>query len=327
MSITRRSFFRYCTLSAAALGLDASGLKVLREALANPSAPSVIWLIGSACTGCSVSFLNRISDKPGEPADVADVVLNAINLVFHPTIMGAAGETAVSALKQAYNKGNYVLVLEGAVATKFDGHPCVVWNYNGAEVTFQQAVQELTAKALATVCVGTCASFGGIPASGSNPSGAMGVRQFTGLPTINISGCPANPDWVVWAIVQLLTSTPVTLDVDGRPAALYSTGFDGVTPEDPYIHHKCPRNPTNTLTPHALDYGESGHCMEYLGCRGPFTKSRCNGSWNGIGGHVYPPDPHPGHWCIGVNAPCHGCVEKTYPGPQPFFYQTFDPHA
>ena len=316
MSITRRSFLRYCTLSATALGLDAPKLGLLREALANPAAPAVIWLIGSACTGCSVSFLNRISDKPGEPVDVADVALNAINLVFHPTLMGAAGATAVSALKQAYERGNYVLVLEGAVPTRFNGHPCVVWNYNGAEVTFQQAVQELTAKSIATVCVGTCASFGGIPASGSNPSGAMGVRQFTGRPTINISGCPANPDWVVWAIVQLLLAKPVALDADGRPVALYSTGHDGLS-EEPCIHDKCPRNPGNTGTPIAISFGESGHCLQELGCRGPFTKSRCEASWNGIGGHVAP-GTHPGHWCVGVNAPCHGCVEKTFPGPESF---------
>lgn len=316
MSITRRSFFRYCSLSAAALGLDLPKLGLLREALANPNAPSVIWLIGSACTGCSVSFLNRISDKAGEPADVADVVLNAINLVFHPTIMGAAGATAVSALKQAYNTGNYVLVLEGAVPTKFDGHACVVWNYKGAEVTFQQAVQELTARALKTVCVGTCASFGGIPASGSNPTGAMGVHQFTGRPTINISGCPANPDWVVWAIVQLLTGQPVALDEDGRPTALYATGHGGGV-EPAVIHDKCPRNPGNSGNPLALNFGEDGHCLQDLGCRGPFTKSRCEASWNGIGGHLRP-SPHPGHWCIGVNAPCHGCVEKTFPGPESF---------
>jgi hydrogenase small subunit len=319
MPITRRSFLRYCTLSATALGLCHSKLGLLREALANPAAPSVIWLIGSACTGCSVSFLNRISDKAGEPADVVDVVGGAINLVYHPTIMGAAGESAVAALKQTYNRGNYVLVVEGAVATKFDGHPCVVWNYEGKDVTFQQAVQELTAKSIANVCVGTCASFGGIPASGSNPSGCMGVKQFTGRSTINVSGCPANPDWVVWAIVQLLTGTPVTLDEDGRPSALYSRGFDG-TPEDPVIHHKCPRNPDISGAPLARSFGENGHCLELLGCRGPATKSRCNGQWNGIGGHVAG-QPHPGHWCIGVNAPCNGCVEKTFPGPESFYEQ------
>ncbi len=316
MSITRRSFFRYCTLSAAALGLDACGLRLLREALANPAAPSVIWLIGSACTGCSVSFLNRISDKAGEPADVADVVANAINLVFHPTLMGSAGETAVSALKQAYNRGNYILVLEGAVPTAFQGHPCVVWSYHGREVTFQEAVQELTPRALQTVCVGTCASFGGIPAAGSNPTRAMSVGQFTGRRTLNISGCPANPDWVVWAVVQLLLGNPVTLDADGRPSALYNTGFTGAA-EDAIIHDKCPRNPGKTGTVLAEAFGEDGHCLEPLGCRGPFTKARCNGAWNGIGGHA-PGQAHPGHWCIGVNAPCHGCVEKSFPGPQSF---------
>lgn len=318
MPITRRSFFRYCTASAAALGLTNAKLGLLREALANPAAPSVVWLIGSACTGCSVSFLNRIAEKPGDPASVVgvdDVVANAINLVFHPTIMGAAGETAVAALKKAA-AGSFVLVLEGAVATKFQGHPCVVWSYKGKEVTFQEAVQELVPKALATVCVGTCAAFGGIPASGSNPTGAMGVKQFTGRNTINISGCPANPEWVVWAIVQLLTGTPVTLDADGRPVDLYSKSYTGAT-EFPLIHDKCPRNPSTTGTLKALNFGENGRCLEDIGCRGPFTKSRCNAAWCGVSGRQIG-EAHPGHWCIGVNAPCHGCVEKTFPGPQSF---------
>lgn len=315
---------RYCMLSAGVLGLDVCKLRLLEQALANPSssAPTVIWLIGSACTGCSVSLLNRISDKAGEPADIVDVIGNDINLVFHPTIMGAAGATSVAALKRAYNTGNFVLVLEGAVPTAFDGHPCVVYTYNGKEVTFQQAVQELTAKALATVCVGTCASFGGIPASGSNPTGAMGVSQFTGRPTINISGCPANPDWIVWAIVQLILGNPVTLDSDGRPTALYNLDFSN-SPTYSLIHDKCPRNPANTSTPIASNFGENGHCLRQLGCRGPATKARCNGAWNGISGNglVNPSDPHPGHWCIGVNAPCHGCVETTFPGTAPFFEQ------
>ena len=316
MSITRRSFFRYCTLSAAALGLDALKLRLLEQALANPAAPSVIWLIGASCNGCSVSLLNRLSDKTGEPAEVTDVLAGAINLVFHPVVMSAAGETAVSALKQAYNRGNYVLVVEGAVPTAFGGRACVVWSYEGAEVTFQQALQELSARSLATVCVGTCASFGGIPASGKNPTAAMGVRQFTGRPTINISGCPANPDWIVWAVVQLLTSTPVALDRDGRPSALYSIGFNGAD-ESPFIHDKCPRNPGFTGTALALNFGEDGHCLQPLGCRGPSTKSRCLGAWNGIGGRAVP-QLHPGNWCIGANAPCQGCVERTFPGPQPF---------
>lgn len=317
MAISRRQFLKYCNLSAAALGLSAAKLRLVEEALANPAAPSVIWLIGSACTGCSISFLNRISDKVGEPASVAEVVTGAINLVFHPTIMGGAGETAVSALKQAYSKGNYILVLEGAVPTAFGGKACVVYTDNGVEVTFQQAAIELASRAAKIVCVGTCACFGGIPASGSNPTEALGVQQLVGRPTINISGCPANPDWVVWAIVQLLLGNNPALDADGRPTALYSTGHTGVA-EPAFIHDKCPRNPTNTGTAMATSFGENGHCLQNLGCRGPLTKARCNASWNGIGGHTFG-QVSPGHWCIGVNAQCHGCVEKTFPGPLSFF--------
>jgi hydrogenase small subunit len=304
------------------LGLDSLKLRLLNEALANPAAPSVIWLIGASCNGCSVSFLNRLSDRAGEPADIAEILTTDINLVFHPVVMGAAGETAVAALKRAYNQGNYVLVVEGAVQTAFNGHACVVWSYGGTEVTFQQAVQELSARALATVCVGTCASFGGIPASGPNLTGAMGVGQFTGRPTINLSGCPANPDWVTWAIVQLLLGNPVALDADNRPTALYSTAFDG-SAENPLIHEKCPRNPSYTGTPLALNFGEDGHCLRQLGCRGPYSKARCKAAWNGIGGHVLP-QPHPGHWCIDANAPCQGCVERTFPGPQPF-HEPYNP--
>jgi hydrogenase small subunit len=317
MAITRRQFLKYCNLSAAALGLSATKLRLVQEALANPNAPTVIWLIGSSCTGCSVSFLNRISDKTGEPATVTDVVAGAINLVYHPVIMASAGETAVASLKQAYNRGNYVLVLEGAIPTAFGGHACVVYSYGNEEVTFQQAAIELSSRAAAVVCVGTCASFGGIPAAGSNPTQAMGVQPIIGRPTINISGCPANPDWVVWAVVQLLLGNSPELDADGRPTALYTTGFTGAA-EPSWIHDKCPRNPNSTGTPFATMFGENGHCLQNLGCRGPMTKSRCKAAWNGIGGHVLG-QTSPGHWCIGVNAPCHGCVEKTFPGPESFY--------
>jgi hydrogenase small subunit len=231
--------------------------------------------------------------------------------------MAAAGDTAVAAIKRAQETGNFILVLEGAVPLAFNGRCCILYSYNGVEITHQQAVTELAAKALKIVCVGTCSSFGGIPAAGANPTQAVSVGKLTGRPTINISGCPANPDWVVWAVVQLLLGQNPTLDADNRPAALYTIGHTGAT-ELPIIHDKCPRNPINTGTQKATRFGQNGLCLEDLGCRGPFTKSRCNKSWNGIGGHVYP-EASPGHWCIGVNAPCHGCCEKSFPGEQSFF--------
>jgi hydrogenase small subunit len=299
MNISRRIFLKYCGLSAGALGLNSLQLGFLADALASPTGPSVIWLQGSACAGCSVSLLNRISDTV--PHTIADTLTDHINLIFHPTLTTAVGETTVAAMKQAVEAGPFVLVVEGGIPTAFGGHACVIYSYNGQEVTMEQAVQEYAPRAAAVVCVGTCSSFGGIPAAGENPTGVVGVRQLTGRPTINIPGCPANPNWMIWAIVQLILGNPVPLDSAGRPIALYQTHG--------YIHDHCPRNQGGTNE--ATDFGQDGKCLIHLGCRGPLTQAKCENCWNGKEGL--------GHWCIGANAPCQGCVEPNFPGPQSFF--------
>ena len=152
-TITRRDFLKYCGFSAAALALTSSKLGFLAEALANPTAPSVIWLHGSSCTGCSVSLLNRIADATGPAPTIKEVLTDAINLVYHATLMTPSGDAAVSELRRVYDSGNYVLVLEGGVPTAFGGAPCIVYSLHGEETTYQRAVQEMSAKALAIVCV------------------------------------------------------------------------------------------------------------------------------------------------------------------------------
>ncbi len=301
MNITRRDFLKYCGLSAATLGLTPLDLKSLAAVLARPDAPTVLWLHGSSCTGCSVSLLNYISDTG--PHDIAEVLTSSINLAFHPTIMALSGEASAAALHQAAESGPYVLVVEGGIPTAFDGHACVVYSYNGHEVTMQEAVQRFAPKAAAILCVGTCSSFGGIPHANPNPTGVVHVRELTGLPTINISGCPANPAWVIWAVVQLILGHPIPLDSVGRPISLYHA--HGL------IHHSCPRNPA-LGGEEATSFSDCNHkCLINLGCRGPFTEAKCENCWNGKEGM--------GHWCIGVNAPCHGCVEPSYPGQQSFY--------
>ena len=307
--LSRRSFLKYCGATAAALGLGPGELLTLRQALADPSAPSVVWIHGSSCTGCSVSFLNRISDKVGEPATVTNVLTDAINLVYHPTIMALAGEGAGAALKQVYEQGNYVLVVEGGVPLAFDGACCIAYSFNGEDVTFKDAVLKYASRASHVVCAGTCASFGGIPRSGQNPTQVVSVSELLGQATVNISGCPTNPDWMVWAIVQILLGNPIDLDADSRPTALYSTDVNG-DPADPIVHEKCPRRFEDEATSFPT---ANGKCLVQLGCRGPETKARCNGCWNGIAGRA--------NWCIGVNSPCHGCTERTFPGPEGFYSQ------
>src|SRR5512136_1879138 len=105
MKISRWDFLKFCGISAATLGLSASDMLRLKEVLASPNSPPVIWLQGSACTGCSVSFLNRISTTA--PLTVADLLTNpsatqSINLIYHPNLMALAGESAVAEAEKSY---------------------------------------------------------------------------------------------------------------------------------------------------------------------------------------------------------------------------------
>jgi hydrogenase small subunit len=302
MQLSRRVFLKYCGAGAATIGLSATDLGLLHAALSSTGAPEVIWIKGSSCDGCSISLLNRIAASA--PATVADVLLNNINLTFHTNLMTFAGESAVAVMEQAYAKGNYVLVVEGGIPTAFGGHACISYSYKGQEVTFLEMVQRYAPRASHIICAGTCAAWGGIPKSGSNPTQVVGVKELTGLTTVNISGCPANPDWIIWPIVQVLLGNPIPLDSYGRPTALYSAhGF---------IHEHCPRKELGETS----RFGVNNKCLKDLGCRGPKTKSNCINNWNGMAGQ--------GSWCIGVNAPCHGCVEPTFPGPESFFTEYQD---
>lgn len=292
MNISRRDFLKYCGVSAAALGLTATELGQLEEALANPNAPTVIWLQGAACTGCSVTFLNRISTT--DPKTAADVLINSINLTYHPNLMSLAGQDAVDMARQAYEKGGYVLVVEGGIPTAFGGATCFAWTYNDVDVPFQKAITDLASRASRIVCVGTCAAWGGIPAAPPNPTGIKGVKALTGKTTINIAGCPPHPDWIVWAIVQILLGRKVTLDSVGRPTSLYGQK----------LHERCPRKGAGETE----SYGRDGRCLKELGCRGPRTKCNCQSVlWN-----------NRVNWCVDANAPCIGCTEYSFPGTNSF---------
>ena len=127
MKITRRGFLKYCTASAAALGLSASGLRRLEAALASDGAPTIIWLHGSGCQGDSVSFLNLFANlDPVGDVTAGGVLINYVNLAYHTVVMASAGQTAVTMAMQAKRKGGYVLVCEGGVPTAFGGRACNV---------------------------------------------------------------------------------------------------------------------------------------------------------------------------------------------------------
>jgi len=286
MQISRRTFLKYCALASTSLGLGPEELTGLKEALANPNTPSVLWLQGSGCSGCTSSFLNYIS--PLELVDAADVLIKSVNLVYHPILSAGAGESVVTDIKKATN---FILLIEGGVPTAFGGHACVSWSVGGKKVTFHEAVQTLSEKSQQVMCIGTCAAYGGISAMGANPMAVKNIREVIGKDTINVSGCPPHPNWVVETLVQLLQGKTVSLDGQGRPVSIYGSRR---------MCDQCPfegREETRTL-------GVRGQCMEALGCWGEAISAPCpTTQWN-----------NRVNWCIAAGSPCLGCTEPTFPG-------------
>ena len=270
----------------------------------------VIWLQASTCTGCTISLLNSAS--PTIRNILIDQVIPGIhvNLRFHPTLMAGSGEPAIEVLADTAEekKGEYVLVVEGAIPTATDAPYGVIGERDGKPVEMRERVEDLARKAMAVLAVGTCASFGGIPAAAPNPTGCKPVKQILeaeGIdkPLINIPGCPPHPDWFVGTLASiLLNGLPKAEDLDDnlRPLTFYGH----------LIHENCPRRAYFDEGKFAKKPGDEG-CLYELGCKGPITYADCPlRRWN-----------NGTNWVIGAGAPCNGCTQPEFPDLVSPFYQ------
>ncbi len=297
----RRDFLKASSLLATAMGLQATGLLKIDEAIALEAANGgvpVIWLQGQACTGCSVSLLNSINLMT-----VDELLTGTLDLDYHSTVMAGAGSTAVAAAEEAYRKGGYVLILEGAIATANGGAAAYVW----PGMTVQRAIARYTQRAAFIIGVGTCACYGGMAAGAPNPTAAQGLAaSYSGKTVIKIPGCPIHPDWLIGTVANLLaTGAMPALDSYGRPTSIY-----GRT-----VHSQCPLREGGE----ASVLGRGG-CLEELGCRGPSTYCDCPArGWNspakGTKGVSY---------CMIAGGPCTGCTQPTFPDGMSPFYKSGD---
>ena len=90
-AINRRSFLKLSARLSVAMGLSATAIPRVAEALEELSqglAP-VLWLQGQCCSGCSVSLLNSEAVKP------VKLLTHYLNLGFHQTLSAATGNQAV----------------------------------------------------------------------------------------------------------------------------------------------------------------------------------------------------------------------------------------
>jgi hydrogenase small subunit len=293
--VSRRNFLQLCSMlmvtAPAGLALTEKNPSVFDVAkqVGKTKRPPVIWLHFQDCTGCSETLLR--TSKP----DVADLILNVISLDYHETLMAAAGYQAEAALKKAVdeNAGKFVLVCEGAIATKDQGQYLKLAGVNGID-----RLKEVASKSAAIIAMGSCASWGGVASADPNPTGATGVDSIIkDKPIVNIPGCPPNPYTLLGVVLEYAVMGKLpALDEEKRP----KFAFDRV------IHDHCPRRAHFDAGRFALTFGDEGHrqgwCLYKLGCKGPVTHAGCSTR------HF---NETPDCWPIGVGATCVGCTEKS----------------
>lgn len=288
LHMPRREFLQFCATVAATLGLPAGAEAAVAKAVESAKRPSVIWLHFQECTGCSESLLRA------EHPTLEKLILDVISLDYHETLMVAAGHQAEAARKSAMaaHKGKYILVVEGAIPTKQNGIHCKVGGHTAIEMT-----KECAADAAAVIAIGSCASWGGMPAADPNPTGASSVAEVLGKPVVTIPGCPPNPYNFLATVVHFLTfGTLPAVDKLGRPLFAYGR----------LIHEHCERRAHFDAGRFAIQFGDEAHrkgyCLYKLGCKGPETYANCPTLGFGDAGES--------NWPVGCGAPCFGCTEK-----------------
>jgi hydrogenase small subunit len=286
--IDRKEFLEIIGKTAGAAGISsvlwASCKKEIKKEMERTP---LIWLQGQACSGCSVSMLNTVNP------DIPEFITKYISLNFHQMLSASSGEKFTGIIRDALNekRKDYILVLEGSIPAE-NGTFCTAGMLNGRQVSVENWVTDLGKNAKAAIAVGTCASFGGIPAAGGDVTGAKPLSEILKNSNIvNIPGCPAYPDWIAGTIIHILLHGRPDLDEYGRPEIFFSKT----------VHETCTRLQDFKKGKFASAWGDEG-CLYRLGCLGIDTN--CDISkrkWLGVNS------------CTASGSGCIGCTESVFP--------------
>lgn len=283
------------------------------------------WLAGMSCDGCSIAAVGAQNPTVEQLLTAAIPGLPKV-ILHHPVLSVTAGAEFMKAhhLAKAGKLGApYVVLYEGSVADEsiagaFGGY----WSAMGSELradgTHQPIptarwLQELAPGAAAVIAVGTCATWGGVPAAAGNVTNAMSVMDLLGkdylsalgLPPINIPGCAPIGDNItetITAVLMFLAGVGPLPQFDelGRPAWLFTQT----------VHRGCTRAGSYEEGKFDSEYGQQG-CLVELGCWGPIVQ--CNMVARGANGH--------NGGCMNTGGICIGCTMPGFPDAFAPFYK------
>jgi len=144
----------------------------------------VFWLAGMSCDGCTIAVTGATAPSIEELLTGAIPGLPRV-ILHHPVIAVEAGEDFVAWYYKAWRGelgAPYVVVLEGSVpgesrAQRTGGY----WAALGVEgadpwmaqpVSVNEWLRRLAPGAAAMIAIGTCATWGGVPAAAGNITGS-----------------------------------------------------------------------------------------------------------------------------------------------------------
>lgn len=268
-------------------------------------ATSLYWLQLGGCGGDTMSLLSA------ESPDVSEVLAQLdIDVLWHPSLsneVGSQHQTLIQRLTSGESPLD-ILCIEGAILRG----PSGTGMYDAiAGKPKKDLVRALAEQARFVIAVGTCASFGGIGSEGeteatgaqfhkSTPGGFLGkdFRSRSGLPVINLPGCPCHCEPLVGVLSALVYGLDLQLDGFQSPVDWYGT----------LVHQGCTRNEYHEYQVEERDFGETGCLFFHLGCHGPLVYGPCNKHlWNGRSSKTR------------VGVPCFGCTRPDFPQSYPFF--------
>ena len=289
--VNRRDFMKWVSATTATLMLPPMFAPLVAEATELMNRVPVIWIELQDCAGNSEALLR--SSAP----TVDDLLFDVLSLEYHETLQACAGHDADKQLEEAVEhfKGKYLLFVEGAIPMAMNGQYGTV---GASGETFHDHLVRMAKDSAAVVAVGTCATFGGIPAAAPNPTGAVGVMDIVkGKPIINIPACPANPANMVGVVLHyVLTGQVPELDSLLRPK--FAFGYR--------IHDNCERRAHFDAGEFVEEWGDEGaknnFCLYKVGCKGPMTFNNCSIIRYNEGTN----------WPIGVGRGCIGCSEPDF---------------
>ena len=275
---------------------------------------NILWLQSAGCGGCTMSLLCA------EDPNVLDLLAGAgLEFLWHPALSAETG-APVRHLLEAVIAGEQpldILCVEGSILLGPNGTGRFQM-LSGTGRAMLEWVRELAPMARHVVAVGTCATYGGITSTGENPADAVGVQydgshpggalaaDFTsrsGLPVINVAGCPTHPDWVTETLLLLAANALSREDLDGLARPRFYA--------DNLVHHGCPKNEFYEYKASARNLSQIGCMMEHLGCVGTQAVGDCNiRSWNGDGS------------CTRAGYPCIACTAPEFEEPGHGFTET-----